>query len=266
MKRVAVVLPGVLVLAAALARPKIEFPVAPEISTVRGTDVCGGGILLKRATRTRRASSEPPAEASTSTRMLYLDERFHRAFQAFNTQWYFSAGRLCREVLEAAPGDPRALDMLARIPAAKLDRLLYLKHSRGRLQMDPEVLNDLTPDEWDEIVPRLVAEALHPTGEGYPSVAAVHWALDTLKIDFAFDRWSLDAILNYIRDYSGLNLLVSAAVQERVALDEPLTLHLSDLPLREALRLLAQQVDPRLGIVVTDEKIVLISEPHRLSE
>ncbi|MBI3857493.1 MAG: hypothetical protein HY293_17570 [Planctomycetes bacterium] len=237
MKRFGVVLPAALVLAAALARPRVEFPVV-------------------RSQVLPLLSYEPAIPRGPD-----LDDRFLDAWRHFNAGWYSSAEKRCRELLEAAPQDPRARDLLDRIPAARLDRLLHLKHSRGRLEMDSETLNDLSPDEWDEVVPRLVADAALPTSEGYPTVAAVHWALDTQKFDFAFDRWTLDGILGYIRDISGINLQVSAAVRVRVDRDVPLSLHCFELPLRQALRRLAEQIDPRLDVVVTEEKVVLIRDP-----
>ena len=92
-----------------------------------------------------------------------------------------------------------------------------------------------------------------PAGE-----ACAERILETMKIDIAFEDAKLEDILGFIRDASGLNLIVDARVRDRIDPDRKVTFKVKDLVIRNVLKLLLLPVD--LEYRVTEEEVVLITD------
>jgi hypothetical protein len=88
---------------------------------------------------------------------------------------------------------------------------------------------------------------------------AIQKKLDTMKIDLAFENTSFVDILAFIRDFSGLNIVVDAAITFDST--KSLTLKTKDLALKNVLSLLLTQFE--LTYAVTQEKVVLITSKEK---
>ena len=63
--------------------------------------------------------------------------------------------------------------------------------------------------------------------------------LDNLKITLEFTDTALDDVLNFIREFSGIDFMIDAKVRERFSEDQlKISLKVHDLPLRSALKLM----------------------------
>jgi type II secretory pathway component GspD/PulD (secretin) len=119
-------------------------------------------------------------------------------------------------------------------------------------------------DEWAEISKRITESILKsegPGGEEDPDVLAIQRKLDTMKIDLAFDNTKIEDILAFIRDFSGLNILLDAAVKDKIDPEKQVTFKVKDLVLRNVLKLLLTQFG--LDFRITEEKVVLLTDPTK---
>lgn len=119
--------------------------------------------------------------------------------------------------------------------------------------------------QWAEISKR-ITESIIKTGEGTgaeedPEVLAIRSKLDTMKIDMAFENSKLEDILAYIRDFTGLNIILDAAVRDKVDLEKTITFKVRDLILKNVLKLLLSQFG--LDYIITEEKVVLLTTPDK---
>ncbi len=117
-------------------------------------------------------------------------------------------------------------------------------------------------EEWAEISKRISESVLKsegPGGEEDPDILAIQRKLDTMKIDLAFDNTKIEDILAFIRDFSGLNILLDAAVKDKVDPEKQVTFKVKDLVLRNVLKLLLSQFG--LDFRITEEKVVLLTDP-----
>jgi len=121
-------------------------------------------------------------------------------------------------------------------------------------------------EEWAEISKRITESVIKTEGgaaaeEADPDILAINRKLDTMKIDLAFENTKLEDILAFIRDFSGLNILLDAAVRDKVDPDKPVTFKVKDLVLKNVLKLLLSQFN--LDYHITEEKVVLLTDPKK---
>jgi tetratricopeptide (TPR) repeat protein len=120
-------------------------------------------------------------------------------------------------------------------------------------------------EEWAEISKRMTESVIKTEGgttsEEDPDILAINRKLDTMKIDLAFENTKLEDILAFIRDFSGLNILLDAAVRDKVDPDKPVTFKVKDLVLKNVLKLLLSQFN--LDYHITEEKVVLLTDPKK---
>lgn len=118
-------------------------------------------------------------------------------------------------------------------------------------------------EEWAEISKRITESVLKTEGgtrgEEDPDILAIERKLDTMKIDLAFEDTKLQDILDFIRDFSGLNLHIDGAVLANIDPNKTFNFKLKDATLRNVLKLLLSQVG--LDYRITEEKVVLITDP-----
>lgn len=118
-------------------------------------------------------------------------------------------------------------------------------------------------EEWAEISKRITESVIKTEGgtrgEEDPDILAIERKLDTMKIDLAFEDTKLQDILDFIRDFSGLNIHIDGAVLANIDPNKTLNFKLKDATLRNVLKLLLSQVN--LDYRITEEKVVLITDP-----
>jgi type II secretory pathway component GspD/PulD (secretin) len=122
-----------------------------------------------------------------------------------------------------------------------------------------------TREEWADISKRMTESVIKTEGgttaEEDPDILAINRKLDTMKIDLAFENTKLEDILAFIRDFSGLNIILDAAVRDKVDPDKPVTFKVKDLVLKNVLKLLLSQFN--LDYHITEEKVVLLTDPKK---
>lgn len=121
-------------------------------------------------------------------------------------------------------------------------------------------------EEWADISKRITESVIKTEGgaaaeEADPDILAINRKLDTMKIDLAFENTKLEDILAFIRDFSGLNILLDAAVRDKVDPEKPVTFKVKDLVLKNVLKLLLSQFN--LDYHITEEKVVLLTDPKK---
>ncbi len=97
--------------------------------------------------------------------------------------------------------------------------------------------NDVPDDEWGEVSPNR--------------------KLATMKIDLAFEETSLDDILAFIRDFSGLNLVLDARLHGMIDPARKLDFKVKDRTLGQTLRCLLAEFG--LTYVITEQRVVLLT-------
>lgn len=120
-------------------------------------------------------------------------------------------------------------------------------------------------EEWADISKRITESVIKQEGgttaEEDPDILAINRKLDTMKIDLAFENTKLEDILAFIRDFSGLNIILDAAVRDKVDPDKPVNFKVKDLVLKNVLKLLLSQFN--LDYHITEEKVVLLTDPKK---
>jgi hypothetical protein len=122
-------------------------------------------------------------------------------------------------------------------------------------------------EEWAEISKRLGEGLIRGEGSAAdaledPDKLAIERKLDTMRVDLAFENTRLEDILSFVRDFSGLNLLLDGDVRDRVDPDLILSFKVEGMALKHVLGLLASFLN--LDYVVTEERVVLLTAPSRV--
>jgi hypothetical protein len=122
-------------------------------------------------------------------------------------------------------------------------------------------------EEWAEISKRLSdpfrrGEGSSADAEDDPDKLAIERKLDTMRIDLAFENTKLEDILSFVRDFSGLNLLLDAEVRDRVDPELVMSFKVQGMVLKHVLQVLTSFLN--LDYVVTDERVVLLTAPSRI--
>ena len=82
-----------------------------------------------------------------------------------------------------------------------------------------------------------------------------------MKIDLAFEKTRFDDILSFIRDFTGLNIVVDATIPDRVDPDRRLDLKVRDQTVGTVLSRLLSELG--LAYTVTEEEVVLVTLPAK---
>jgi len=106
----------------------------------------------------------------------------------------------------------------------------------------------------NEILRRLADADLAVANQVYSEFRA-------LKVDLSFENTKLEDILGFVRDFSGLNILLDAQVRDRVDSDKTVTIKVRDLTVKDTLTQLLTPLG--LDYVVTGDNVVLLTDPQK---
>ena len=193
------------------------------------------------------------------------------AFVAFDQERFRRCMDLCEQILRIDPNYRPAQEIWEHAA----------KRCHGTFNGAPRIeeLKQLTNNDEDPRIPdrgllRIPdAEAWsvlsNGVGPGFPEehpfkapeIEEIRWKLDRMKFELHLENTSLEDALALIRDLSSLNLLLDADVREFVDPERRITFHVRDLALGPTLRLLLAPLG--LEAVVTEERVVLLTSPHR---
>lgn len=109
-------------------------------------------------------------------------------------------------------------------------------------------------EEWAGL---MVAEEIAPP-ETFPTIRTIHRKLDTMIIDLDFQRTAYEDVLSFIRDFSGLNIILDASTVDRLVIFPPITVRVKGA-LRQVLRSVLAEVSPFWDFQVTEDRVVLIT-------
>ncbi len=98
-------------------------------------------------------------------------------------------------------------------------------------------------------------------GPADPRAEEMRSKLNSMRVSVDFNGVSLDEALNFLRDFSGLNMVLDAEVRSKLTEDQlKVTLKVKDLPLKSIIKLM---LDPRDLTAVMKEGALLITSKER---
>jgi tetratricopeptide (TPR) repeat protein len=181
--------------------------------------------------------------------ILYIDSHYHVAVEL-------------KEDAEKARHREEYYDFLRK----KIDNWKALADSDDEAIIPySETVRFPSPDEWAEISKR-IGEATIKGQEGAaseedPEILGMNRKLDTMKMDIGLETAKLEDIIAFIRDFTGMNIIIDAGVRDKVDLEKQITFKVKDLVLKNVLKLLLSQYG--LDFTITEEKVVLITTPDQ---
>jgi hypothetical protein len=241
-------------------RPKAASPIETLPAAVNGLS------MTAEPPRPRRIDD---TDCKVVGRIAHLLEL---AFMAFRQENYVRCMDLCEWILLIDPGyrPAREIWLVAAKSrhgsfnvAPRIDELERETNDDSEDLRIPQrsVLKIPDSEAWTILSDVIPAGIPEPPVEKEPDLAEILRKLDQEKFDFHFEAWSLEETIAFIRDLTGLNILLDSEVRELVDPDRRLTFHVKDLDLRTCLRLLL--VPFGLETVVTEERAVLLTVPYR---
>lgn len=116
-------------------------------------------------------------------------------------------------------------------------------------------------EAWKEMKGRIIL-LTEPDDPGDVSINQVLGKLERMRVDLTFERASLEELIAVIRDFTGLDFILDAAVVGRVDLEKKIEVKAKDAILKDFLN----QVLPQYGLAyaVTEGEVVLLTVPTRL--
>jgi len=229
----------------------------------------------KRMAEAEAAAHEIATKREVTRKIAHLLEL---AYMAFDQKKFDRCIRLCEEVLIIDPHYSVAKEL-----REDSEKTRHKEEYYSLLAKKVEQWKKLTDDdeaavipwsqtvrfpsreEWADISKRITESVIKTEGgttaEEDPDILAINRKLDTMKIDLAFENTKLEDILAFIRDFSGLNIILDAAVRDKVDPDKPVTFKVKDLVLKNVLKLLLSQFN--LDYHITEEKVVLLTDPKK---
>jgi type II secretory pathway component GspD/PulD (secretin) len=230
----------------------------------------------KRMAEAEAAAHEIATKREVTRKIAHLLEL---AYMAFDQKKFDRAIKLCDEVLLIDPHYSVARELKEDSEKTR-HKEQYFSIVAHKVEMWKQLTDDdeqaIIPwsqtvrfpsrEEWAEISKRISESVIKTEGgaadaEADPDILAINRKLDTMKIDLAFENTKLEDILSFIRDFSGLNILLDAAVRDKVDPDKPVTFKVKDLVLKNVLKLLLSQFG--LDYHITEEKVVLLTDPKK---
>jgi hypothetical protein len=220
-------------------------------------------------------TDSPPSPANS--RRAYQDEvflvaadRLELACSAYLERKFVRCVQFCDDVLRVDPSYEIALTLKSvtqrSMHASWADPEFFDATARGWRRVayngwlpTPEGIEFHVPSEFDWRVIRALISADRDEGrdEVDPDFLAIRRKLDTMKIDLTFTDARLEDLLSFIRDFSGLNIVLDPRASLRLEELSRMTVRAKDLALKEALDFVLSLQ----GMVyrVTEKLVVLVS-------
>lgn len=181
-------------------------------------------------------------EAARTLALIMEDARFE-----FDRGHFLHAARLCDRALGLAPRLDPAEDL-------KRSALAGCWRPDSGPALQPADLRSLrlpSLDAWRaSTAPRAA-----PVEEEEPP--CIQRKLATMKIDLAFEETALEDILAFIRDFSGLNIVLDVSLRTSIDPAQKMDLKVKDRTVGQVLRCLLSELG--LTYVITAERVVLLT-------
>ncbi len=199
------------------------------------------------------------------------------AYMAFDQKKFDQCMRLANEILLIDPHYTVAMDLREDAKKAR-HRHEYFKFIKKKVNAWKELTSSddeaVIPysetvrfpsrEEWARISKR-ITESVISTQEGGMTedsdILAIKNTLNTMKVPaLEFVDSTLEEIVNYIRDYANLNIVIDGSITDEVDIEKTITFKVTGVVLKIALRLLLSQFD--LDYMITEQKVVFITTPQ----
>jgi hypothetical protein len=209
---------------------------------------------------------QPTLEKQVICRVAQLLEL---ACLLFRKERYSRCREVCERIRLIDPDYAPALDIgnvAARLSHGKFVQSSVMEVILGfERETDDDSENPRIPEMATLQVPDPEAWSILDDVAG-PAFPADHpFKADPLesKVDLAFQNCTVAVALEFLRDSSGLKIVVDADVLERGNLERTTGFRIKGVPLKHVLRLLLAPLT--LDYSVTEEGVVLVTAPYRLA-
>lgn len=244
------------------------------------------GLRDKQARRYRQLrnlAAREAALAEKNQRVLYEKSRlrtiYRRALESFQAGRYKRAQESCEEVLEHDPTHLNASRL--RVAAIELRHRkqavetynLKVENLRRQLEWIDEsavpyqsIFRFPSKEEWKEIAKRDIqfTYSFEKKAENADTLQ-IQRMLTSRRLDINFDATPFLDCVQFLRDITGLNFVVSKDAQD-VASEGEISLRLKQITLKNALELMLGQLGTELDTTVRDGAIVIVSKEENQTE
>ena len=226
-----------------------------------------------------RVEASLHAEAEKREILKKIAHLLELAYLSFDQRRFDACIRICNEILIIDPHYTVAREIIE-----DAEKVRYRQEYYGFIQKKIARYKELTNSDREAVIPysktltypsagkwaeisKRINESVISTGVADiaqdPEVLAINNKLETMKIDMGFEAATLDDIVAFIRDFSGLNIIIDASVRDggEADLDKEISFKVRDLVLKNVLKLLLPQFG--LDYHVTEYRVVMITTPDK---
>ncbi|MBI2932470.1 MAG: hypothetical protein HYY16_12530 [Planctomycetes bacterium] len=234
-----------------------------------------------RVEEMKRREAEAVVSAHEQARKREILEKIAHllelGYMAFDQRKFDKCLQLCDEILVIDPHYVVALELKEDAEKAR-HRDGYYDYLRKKIENWKTLTNSddeavipysetvrfPSAEEWAEISKRATEKTLKTQeGAALEEDSEIARKLDTMKMDVDLPTAKLQHIIDYIRDFTGLNFFIDPAIHQNhpEVLDKEIPLKVKDLVLKNLLRHLLSQFG--LDYTVTDNQIIRITTPEQ---
>lgn len=239
-------------------------------------------MIRYRQLRNRAAQEQARAEKSQT--ILYEKSRlrtlYRRALDCYKAERFERAEEICNEILEQDPTDlnssrlrQTAIELRHR-KQAKDTYHLKLEHFKRQLEWIEEsavpyqsIFRFPNKEEWKEIAKRDIqfTYSFEKKAKNTETIQ-IKRSLSIRRIDLNFDNTPFTDCINFLRDITGLNFVISKEAEEAASGDAEISLRLKQITLKNALELMLGQLGGDLDYSIRDGAIVLTTRDENKAE
>lgn len=232
----------------------------------------------------RNQAAQQNALAEKNKKILYEKSRlralYRRAMESYRTERFARTEEICNEILEQDPTDlnssrlRRAAIELRHRKQAKDTYNLKLEHLKRQLEWIEEsavpyqsIFRFPNKEEWQEIAKRNIqfTYSFEKKAKNTESIQ-IKRALSIRRIDLNFEGTPFTDCVNFLRDITGLNFVISKEAEEAISDDKEISLRLKQITLKNALELMLSQLGGELDYSIRDGAIVLTTSEENKAE
>lgn len=210
---------------------------------------------LRKIRLLKQQAAIEAARAEKAQSLQYINARlkalYRKALEAFKAERYAKVEELTTEILDSRPTDLQASRLRTaaiELRHRKANQEIYydkVEHFRRQIEWIDEtaipyqsIFEFPGKNEWAEIAKRDVPLRFKEKTSS-PKTEAINRRLSSQRVTLNFDGTSFDDALNFLRDITGLNIVVSNDARDLIDSDSlEVSLRLKDISLKNALELI----------------------------
>ncbi|MDF1665701.1 MAG: hypothetical protein P1V97_28335, partial [Planctomycetota bacterium] len=232
----------------------------------------------------RNQAAQQQALAEKNQKILYEKSRlrtlYRRALQSYKAERFGRTEEICNEILEQDPTDlnssrlRRTAIELRHRKQAKDTYNLKLENFKRQLEWIDEtavpyqsIFRFPNKEEWKEIAKRDIqfTYSFEKKAKNTESIQ-IKRSLSSRRIDLNFENTPFTDCINFLRDITGLNFVISKEAGDAASGDGEISLRLKQITLKNALELMLGQMGGDLDYSIRDGAIVLTTKDENKAE